>query len=240
MTFVAYAWIIHAQYRRLRVWELATIGFVVCGVVLPTISILRQDPNLQHLSSSAVRDAYLSLDNPLVASLHEMGSSMYTVTATLQFVPSLRPHDFGLGYVHAILNVVPNFVPWSKFDLGYQLPDQWLTAVVDPQLASLGGGSGFSFIAEAFLAFGWWGAVLTVGVIGALFGLMAAWVRPGMDAARTAAVASYLLFVLHFARGASESYTRQWCLYSCLPYACVVMMRRGDRLAIRRRRTPLC
>jgi hypothetical protein len=237
MMLVAYGWIVHTRYHQLRVWHLFAGILVLFGMVMPTVTVLRDLPNLQHLSFPAIQEAYASLSNPVVITLHEMGTSMYTVAATQEFVPALRPHDHGVGYVHALLNVIPNFLSSLKFDLGYPPPDIWLSDLIDPYYAALGGTSGFSFIAEAYLAFGWWGAPVAIGTVGAMIALMSEWVRRSSDPARIAAVASFLLFVLHFPRGHSEAYTRQLFLYAIVPYCCVLLMRRVRRVQRTNRNT---
>ena len=46
----------------------------------------------------------------------------------------------------------------------------WITETVDPFADLVGGGLGYSFIAEAYLNFGWFGVPIVTGIIGFLFG----------------------------------------------------------------------
>jgi hypothetical protein len=187
-------------------------------VVSPVVSLIRQDAGFERLSVSSLAVTYGSVDNPVVSTVADLGSSMYTITGTLQEVPKVRPYDGGLGYVHAILNVVPNFVTPLKFALPYGTPDNWFVKTVDPTYARAQGGLGYSFIAEAYLEFGFFGAPFVLFLIATLLSRLFEWGVGGAEPARVAAVASYLTFILHFPRGVAEGYTRQLFVYALLPY----------------------
>jgi hypothetical protein len=154
---------------------------------------------------------------------------MFTITGTLQKVPRARPYDLGKGYVHAALNVVPNFVTPLKFDLPYGTPDRWFVKAVDPAYARRQGGLGYSFIAEAYLAFGFVGAPFVMLLLGALLSRLFQWGTLGAEPAKIAALAAYLTFILHFPRGVSEAYTRQLLVYALLPYGLALLLGRFRR-----------
>ncbi len=224
MPLIAFAWVWHTCIRRLPTTVLVSVGLVMLFVVFPLISYLRQEGGISYLSFDSVRSAYLSIDNPAVATLNEMGSTVYTVTSTLELVPEKRPYDLGLGYLHAALNVVPNFVTPLKFELPYGTPDLWLVYNLDTAYAAQGGGLGYSFIAEAYLAFGWVGAPIMIAAIGAGLARFFKWATDSMKPARIAAVATCLCFILHYPRGAAEGYTRQLFWYSLVPYLLVLLV----------------
>jgi oligosaccharide repeat unit polymerase len=224
MPVIAYAWVYHTCVRPIPKLLLTIGGATILLVVFPLVGYLRADPLSQTLSSQAVRDAYVSIDSPAISIVSEMGSSMRTVAGTLDRVPSSRPYDLGIGYLHALMNVFPNFIPFLHFDLEYDTPDIWFVNVEDPQLAARGGALGYSFIAEAYLAFGWIGGPLLLALIGVAIARFTFWGTASMEPARIAAVGSFLAFLLHSARGTTEELVRPLLWYSLAPYLLVCLL----------------
>ena len=88
---------------------------------------------------------------------------------------------------------------------------------MDPSFASQGGGFGYSFIAEAYLNWGW-GAPLFLGLVGFLFAKLIVWACREGAPARLAAVASFTGFVLFWARGEAIDVVRPLVWYALIPY----------------------
>jgi O-antigen polysaccharide polymerase Wzy len=222
MPLIAYAWVWHTCIRPLPRVLLIAAGVALLFVVFPVVSYIRQNPGSEQMSLASLQDAYLSMDNPTVSIISDMGGSgMGAVAGTLELVPTERPFDFGVGYVHALLNIIPNFLTPLHFDLEYGTPDAWYVNMVDPARARAGGGLGYSFIAEAYLAFGWIGAPIVLGLLGAFVARLWSWTAHPIEPAKIAAVGAYLSFFLHYARGCLEGYTRQFVWYAIVPYALV-------------------
>lgn len=225
MPLIAAAWLFHTRNRRLPRWLLIASAVVMIGVVFPLIGVIRDNP-LGQTGGRSVAEAYESLENPFAYSIEEFGSSLRPVIDILALTPTTRPFQYGTGYVHALLNVVPNFISFLHFQIPYGPADVWYTETIDPQFALQGGGWGFSFIAEAYLEGGWIGAPIWLFLIGAFISTYSCWGSRSANTAAGAAVASWWIVLLHFPRGASEGYTRQllwWCL---VPYVITLLLSR--------------
>src|SRR5690606_29119463 len=101
------------------------------------------------------------------------------------------------------------------------MPGQWLTATVAPQIAELGGGLGYSFIAESYLNFGTIGFLLC-GILGAALVAMTQWVTrvepETLDLAKVGVVAVLLSCGLQYARGDVFIFFRTFVWYGVMPY----------------------
>ncbi len=105
-------------------------------------------------------------------------------------------------------------------------------------MASHGGSLGYSFIAEAYLNFGWIGAPITLGIIGFLFAKLVSWAERSGQPARLAMVACFLTFFLFFSRSEAASNIRLLVWYSLLPYLAVHAVRRFNAKLARRNAIP--
>jgi hypothetical protein len=102
-------------------------------------------------------------------------------------------------------------------------------------MAAHGGGLGFSFIAEAYLNFGWTGAPLILALIGLAMSWLFHWAESSADPARKAVMASFLSFFLLYARGESATCVRAMVWYSLVPYLVVCLLSRRENLKARSR-----
>lgn len=222
MPLLAGAWLWHSRIRRIPPVFTAIAAVVLLGS-FPILGILRNEPLAEHTSMSAATEAIRNVDSPFAASIGEMGNSLQPVVDTLQLVPATRPHELGLGYLHAVLNIFPNFIPLLHFRLPYGAVENWYVEAIDPAYAAQGGTWGFSMIAEAYLEFGWLGTPLVLAFFGCVIGWLSRWGTVSRRADAAAAVAAWWVIVLHFPRGYLESYTRQFVLWSLVPYLLVTI-----------------
>ncbi len=235
MALVGYAWLWHRSIHRLRGATLFGLAALMLLVVFPLVAAMRDISGGDRLSVGALADAFFSIDNPAIAIISEIGGSMLTVAYTLDLVPESRGFDMGVGYLYALLAVVPN-VFWDLHPtVQHGLAADWLVWTVAPGTASAGGGLGFSFIAEAYLNFGWYGTPMALGAMGFLFAKLTFWANDSNEPVRMAAVASFLSFVLLFARGEAASQVRALLWYAALPYGSVYMLTSIHRSAGRGR-----
>jgi len=100
----------------------------------------------------------------------------------------------------------------------------WLIKTVDPSMARAGGGLGYSFIAEAFANFGWYGTMPVLACLGYLLVLLFNWGTGTVDPAKLAFIATFLASFLYFARGESAAIIRGLAWYSLIPYLAVSML----------------
>ncbi len=231
MPLIAYAWVYHRTVRRLPTILLVASGAVVLFILFPLVQVVRTVPGGERLDLATLGDAFLSIQNPVIATLNEMGASMLTVTFTLELVPAVRGFDFGIGYLYALLTMMPNLFWQVHPTIAHGLAGRWLVETVAPLTAELGGGYGYSFIAEAYLNFGWVGAPLCLGLIGWLYGKLVWWGQTNDDHAKIAMVASFLTFSLIYARSESATIVRPLLWYALLPFLLVQVINRVSRKA---------
>jgi oligosaccharide repeat unit polymerase len=112
---------------------------------------------------------------------------------------------------------------------------------VDPEFFSIGGGLGYSFIAEAYANFGWLGTPLVMGLIGFIIARITAWSAGREDYGRIAVVAGGMAIVLFWPRADVTIFTR-WLAYYVFPaYFLFFYFRRGlDRRKRIKHENPFC
>ena len=219
MPLLAMLWLWSSAVRPLSKVLLLLIAVVMLCVVFPLVGSTRNSQ--PGLSLELVIETMTDIDNPMIASISEMGSSMSTVVWTMQLVPLVRPFALGMTYLVGILVMVPNVFSQGRHPAltmsGYDISDFWLVREIDPLFADRGGSFGFSFIAEAYLNFGWAG-IIFLGILGFLYGKFVDWGVRDRDPAKMAVIAIFVSFFLFYARGASEMIFRPFLWYSMLPY----------------------
>ena len=214
---VAYAWAYHTTVRRLPRALLLGGAAVLMVVVFPLVRAVRELNGDERITAGVGWDTYLSSTNPLVATLSEMGSTMSTVAHTLELVPLTRSHDHGWGYLYAATTVIPNVFGGVHPAVERGTASDWLVQTVSPWNAAHGGGLGFSFIAEAYLNFGWVGSLVGLAVIGFILGTFFATTASSGQLAKVAAAAIFLSFLSHYARGESYGVVRSLAWYTVFP-----------------------
>jgi oligosaccharide repeat unit polymerase len=228
MLLCAYAWVYHRTIRPLPKTLLLSTGSVLLFIVFPMVRVFR-DVVLgeSRFSPTAFLDAYLSIENPIISLLAETGNSMQAVVYTVGLVPDNREFDMGASYLYSLSTIVPNLF-WEVHPArAHGTLSEWLFQTVAPQMAGVGGyfGFGFSFIAEAYLNFGWYGAPLALGIMGFLLGRLVLWADRSNDPAKFAMVGAFTAFFLIFARGESHEVVRYIVWYSLIPYAGACVLR---------------
>lgn len=225
MPLVAYAWVWHRCIRPVRVVPLAAIALVLAVVVFPLVRQTRLQRG-DSRSVEAAAESFSGLDNPAVATIHEMGGTLMIAAYTLDLVPATREYDFGLSYFYALLTLMPN-VAWDLHpSIAYGTRAQWLIWSVEPWLAARGGSFGFSFIAEAYHGFGWAGAPWVCGLIGFGFARLVLWADTarGLVPAKIAVVATFVTHFAFFAREEMAVIVRPLVWYALLPYAAIYLL----------------
>jgi oligosaccharide repeat unit polymerase len=228
MFLCAYAWVYHRTIRPLPKILLLGAGSVLLFIVFPLVRVFRDVVfGESRFSPTTFLDAYLSIDNPLISLFAETGNSMQTIVYTIGLVPDHREFDMGASYLYSLSTIVPNLF-WEVHPArAHGTLGQWLFQMAAPQMADVGGyfTFGFSFIAEAYLNFGWYGAPLALGIMGFFLGGFVLWADKSNDPARIAMVGAFTAFFLIFARGESHEVVRYIVWYSLIPYAGVCGLR---------------
>lgn len=218
MPLIAYVWVWHRCIKRLPGTIIFGGGCILLFVVFPLIRFTRGIAGGERLSFQFLSNTFFSIDNPVTAIMYEMGTSLNTVAYTLDLVPEMRDFDMGISYLYAISTVMPNLF-WAVHPaIAHGTYGEWLIWTVNQYIAFRGGGIGFSFIAEAYINFGWYGAPVILGIMGYLFGRFTLWGNKSNNPAGIATLASFLAFILFFARGESISSFRPIVWYSLAPF----------------------
>ncbi len=156
-------------------------------------------------------------------SISEMGGSFQTVGYTLDLVPTYKSHD-PLVYAYAASTIVPNVGTDVHPAIAHGMPNRWLVEMVNPYIASRGGGYGYSFIAESYLAFGWLGVALVPFAVGWGYVRFIDWATKSGRVERFAAVATFGAFVTFWVRNDSTFLFRPFVWYALIPYVAVVLV----------------
>lgn len=214
---VALLWLRHFGVRPIRkaVWA----GLVVAGLLLSGfVAWSREKARQSELVLSDLRPAAGEANAPgLASSLNEMGTSVVTVVFTMDLVPAVRDFAWGETYLASLAAVIPGL------DTRRETEEVWLTYLVSPETASIGGGLGFSFMAEAYLNFGI-AAPVVLGLAGFFLGGFAGWSHAAGRSGRLAFAACVISIMLFSARASSLSFVRRVLMLCVIPYAALVVL----------------
>ena len=153
---------------------------------------------------------------------------MQTTAYILQMVPDRAPFNYGVDYLWAVIGaIVPNIGLWDEHPANAHIGSAVLVREVEPEIAAAGGGLGFSFIAEAYAAFGWLGAPLALLVLGFGFARFARWAFAGRDMARAALFTAVLIPILLWPRQEVSVFLRGAVWYGVIPYMIIRALARA-------------
>ena len=224
MPLLAYAWLWHKSIHSLPRVLLIVSGLIFLFVIFPVISLYRaMAGNIRIASPSLFVQTFDSIQNPLISGIAEMAFTLFTVGATLDLVPSTRVYALGSSYFYSLLGIVPNLF-WKVHPTSANELATWLSWTVSSNYAAAGGGWGYSFIAEAYLNFGWIGMTGALMLMGFVFARFVLWASHSGSVSKMALLASFSSLFFLFARGESASIPRYFVWYSLLPYALVMFI----------------
>ena len=208
------------------------VGALMLLVVFPVIGATRNEVNgVDLFSIDFLTKTLTGVNNPLVASISELGFSATTIGWTMDLVPKIRPFALGSTILVAIATLIPNVFTSGRHPAltmsGYDVPDFWLVGELDKEFAERGGSFGFSFIAEAYLNFGWFGIVF-MGLLGFGYAKFVQWAVRDRDPVKMATIAIFVSFFLFYPRGALEMVMRPFVWYTVIPYLGVKWMSKID------------
>ena len=218
MILLACLWVWHKTAKPIpRCW-LMGIGVFLLAVAFPVVKLMRDVDGPKRVSLQYIADSYLSANNPVVMAISEMGESMRTVAYTYELVPDVRPYARGSTYLFAMSSVVPNLFWKLHPSVEYGNLGRWLTMTVRADSGLGGGGFGYSFIAEAYANFGWFGIVVLLGLFGFGLARLANWPDSGGDDSRVVVVAVCMSTMLLWTRGDTTAFFRPMVYYAIIPY----------------------
>ena len=222
MPLVAFSWIYDRSVRRLPGRVILAVGVILLAVI-PIVAEIRTSASYWR-NRAKTFDQVLLEKNLIVTAVSEMGGSLRTVAYTIDLFPRTRRFDMGISYAYAASTLIPN-VQWKVHPaVSHGLLSDWLISNVDPDIARIGGVLGYSFLAEEFANFGWYGVALISAVLGYILIRLFRWGTADGDPAKAAMIAAFLASFLVFARGESASIVRSLAWYACIPYlvACII------------------
>jgi len=221
MDTIALLWVWHRSIKKIPVGLVFILG--VCALtIFPLIFALRNIPGAERLNFGVWITTLGYVDNPLVASIKEMGGSLQTLVYTLELVPTARPFAYGGTYFWAMTTLLPNFF-WDVHPAASAIAAKWLVQTVDPTFAAKGGGYGYSIFAEGYLNFGWLGSILPMFIMGFLISKLLRWESLRFHPAKVGMVASFFSLFIWIARAESISVVRQLFWYSLFPLLLMVL-----------------
>ncbi len=213
----AFAWLWHHWVAKLPTAVVAGSAAALAAL-FPIIAATRNLAGQRGVSLDAVQSQLYGESNPFISTLTEMGGTMMTVASTMDLVPSARPFQMGADYGYALLTLVPNLFWKIHPTIERGLAGNWLTWAINPEFAARGGGYGYSFIAEAYLNFGWVGGPMMLGFLGFLFASLTLWAVNSQSAAKIALIATFSVFFPFYARSEASLHVRALAWYCVTPY----------------------
>ncbi|MGC4002364.1 MAG: O-antigen polysaccharide polymerase Wzy [Pirellulales bacterium] len=218
LALVSLAWLWHRTIKPLNPTVLLGGALVMGMIVFPLVRATRETSGSERTSTEQMIERYVSIENPAVSAVHEMGGSVYTLAYTMTLVPSEREYDLGESYFFAILTLFPNLIWEVHPSIAKGIPGDWLSWIVDPYSAARGAGFGYSLFGEAYLNFGSLGGAAFMLFFGWAYAAFTLWAdRPGHPA-RWAFAASMAFFFLFIARSEFAIVVRGIAWYSFIPF----------------------
>lgn len=215
---VTLLWFRHFGVRPIRgsVW----VGLIAAGLLLSGLVVWSREKARQaELRLEDFPPGWDEANAPsLASSLNEMGTSIMTVVFTMDLVPAVRDFAWGETYLASLEAAIPGQ------GYGRDTEEVWLTYLVSPETASVGGGLGFSFMAEAYLNFGVF-APAVLALAGFFLGGFAGWSHAAGRSGRLAFAACVISIMLFSARASSLSFVRRVLVLCVIPYAALVVLR---------------
>ncbi|MEG5052601.1 MULTISPECIES: O-antigen polysaccharide polymerase Wzy [unclassified Microcoleus] len=224
MALLACTWLWNQMIKPIPKSLLLGVGAFLGFIVLPLVGATRNSAGQDRLSADSLFQTLSSIDNPVAQIISEMGGSMDTVAYTLELVPKVHGYNWGADYLYGLLTLMPNLFWKLHPSIERGTSGKWLTWQIKPSFAARGGSLGFSFIAEAYLNFGWAGGMIALGVLGFLVGKLTLWAMRSENPARMAMVASFTSFFMFYARADSITQVRSLVWYSQIPYGSVRLL----------------
>lgn len=233
MPLISFFWLWDRHIKKIPRVIITISGISILVIIFPLISLIRNVTGEDKFSLSFIINTFTTIENPLNAILYEMGNSMNTIAYTINFVPDLHNYDLGIGYFYALLTAFPNLFWDIHPTVAHGLYANWLVWLVDPTFAARGGGLGYSFLAEAFINFGYAFSLLFLVLLGFLLGKFVAWGDDKSSPAKLATLAIGISFLLFLARGETASYVRPILWYTIIPYVALLELSKIKRFNIK-------
>jgi len=221
MPLMAYFWVWHKVYKPIPTTLLIIAGSFLMFIVFPLVSLTRNLSGAYRLNLTFLKEAFLTINNPIIAIVYEMGRTAETIAHTLRLIPDVKDFEMGRTYFYGLYSLIPNFFAKVHPAKAYGTPSDWLIWHVNPYIAREGGGLGYSFIAEAYLNFAWWGGLLYLAIFGFLLGKLTVFANNPKNLGRIVFVGAFFAFLIKYTRGDIFSVARPLLWYALIPIGLV-------------------
>ncbi len=226
LLLVSGLWVWHRVMRPLPWVKIFIGGAFLLFVIFPTTRIIRNIDGTSRLDLQVIVDSFFSIQNPATDAISEMGGSMGTVAYTVELVPSERPFAMGLTYLYGASVLVPNLFWDIHPAVKYGNLSNWLTLTVDPYTFFMGGGLGYSFIAESYINFGWWGTPFFMMLLGFIIAKLTIWAAGKEEYGGIAFVSGCIATMLFWPRADITIFLRPLDYYFLPAYVLFIYLRR--------------
>lgn len=221
---VALGWAWHRTIREISPRAIALALLVFFAIVSPVVEATRDIEGASRSSLEFWLASYTGLNSPALKGISTQGETVRTVAHTIDLVPSSKPFEWGASYCTAALAVFPN-IGWRQHPAAqHGSLSTWLVKTVEPGIAAVGGGLGYSYIAEAYINFGWFGP-LVVCLVGFAMVRWLSGLGFSNRVEKAAAFAVILPVVLTFSRSESYDLFRPLVWHGLVPFMLVVGLR---------------
>ncbi len=224
MPVLAAAWVWHRSVSPLPTLPTLLFGLFTIFVVFPVIAVVRSSGLSDKLAIDTLINAYAGLDNPIVSILDEMGKSGLRITAWVyELVPIVRDYDYGRSYFFAIVALVPNVFGGEHISAVNRL-SLWVTQVIRPEWALVGGGFGFSYLGEVYLNFGWYGVTFISFLLGWLIAGIVLKLARNQSCITLAYYGCVCAILTFYPRAETQQIIRNIVWYSTIPYLMAMIL----------------
>lgn len=212
-----------ARFKKIAIIVIVIALIVVTFFIFPLVKSYRAIAGKERANLDIYLESWRSVKNPWLEPFREMGGSFRTVPYAISLIPSDRAYDYGASYLYSALTILPNFF-WEVHPtiMRGTLAD-WLVDKVNPYIAARGGGYGFSFVAESYANFGWYG-LLVMLILGLFLGYFTLRVTDVDNPFILIFVACFMPQAMFFVRGESALLVRSIAWYALLPTAVAFML----------------
>lgn len=153
-------WMHHKYYRKINALKL--VKYIVAGSLLIFVAVAVRNTRKNGITVSGLVDSAVGESNPFVSAVFELGNSMRPALIIIQYGWGLYP--YGNSYVLAFLGMITERVIMF-FKPEYLSLSAWFSQ----SYLRISYGAGFSFIAEAIMNYGPYGAIIALLIIGFVF-----------------------------------------------------------------------
>ena len=173
MIVLALLFIVYSSIKTINLKKLVVIGFIGIGMLflmnLIAMARVSDDRSIEALNNVVGEEN----NNPVIATIEEMGWSLYPLALSMEAIPSSKDYSYGASFFWAVVSVIPNLGFWVGEHPGKKNdPAEWLNNYSTEDY-----GIGYSMCAGSYNEFGFLGLLLMF-IYGTIFCKIFSYVSP--------------------------------------------------------------